>query len=346
MVKRHVDMWLSQPEVAGEGRYDEMRDRIRDMNQETSQEVFVGPYLPQELRSEFGMHYRNMTDGFLSLPLPLPGTAVWRGMQSRKAVIRILATCAAKSKAYLSKGGGPPRCLLDFWVEFLLGEVKASAERGEAPPKHFGDNEIADVMMDFLFASQDASTASLTWLAVLLCDHPDVAAKIRAEQDAVRPDLNQPLDGDTLYRMQYTRQVVQETLRYRPVAPMVPQVAAVDFPLADGVVAPKGSLVIPSLTAAVWSGQGCPNGELFDPDRMSPERAEDKKYAKHFLTFGCGPHACVGYQYATNHLIAFAARIAASVDLQRKRTPKSDDFFYLPTIYPGDALLHMAPRAQ
>jgi hypothetical protein len=52
----------------------------------------------------------------------------------------------------------------------------------------------------------------------------------------------------------------------------------------------------------------------------------------------------VGYQYATNHLIAFAARFAASVEMQRKRTPKSDDFFYLPTIYPGDALLHLTPR--
>lgn len=33
-------------------------------------------------------------------------------------------------------------------------------------------------MMDFLFASQDASTASLTWTLTLLADHPEVLQKV------------------------------------------------------------------------------------------------------------------------------------------------------------------------
>ena len=39
-----------------------------------------------------------LQDGFLSLPLPFPGTAVWRGMQSRKAIIKLLTRCSAESK--------------------------------------------------------------------------------------------------------------------------------------------------------------------------------------------------------------------------------------------------------
>lgn len=299
VLKRHVDTWLADPALTGPGRFDEMRDRIRDMNQETSQEVFVGPYLPAEARAEFGMHYRNMTDGFLALPLLVPGTAVWRGMQSRKAVIRMLTKCSAASKERLA-GGGAPACLLDFWVEFLVGEAASCAAAGKPPPKHGEDVAVADVIMDFLFASQDASTASLTWIAALMCDHPEVAARIRAEVEAVRPGCGregaQPLDGDTLYAMTYTRQVVKETLRFRPAAPMIPQMAAVDFVVAEGVVAPKGSLVIPSLTAAVWSGQAAADSDKFDPDRMGAERGEESRHAKHFLTFGAGPHACLGYQ--------------------------------------------------
>lgn len=90
------------------------------------------------------------------------------------------------------------------------------------------------------------------------------------------------------FPQKYTWQVVKEALRFRPAAPMVPQVAAVDFTLADGVVAPKGSLVIPSLLAPVWSGEGFPQADKFDPDRMGPERQEHIKHGKHFLTFGCG----------------------------------------------------------
>ena len=38
-------------------------------------QVFVGPYLLDAERTGFGDHYKAMTDAFLSLPLPFPGTA-------------------------------------------------------------------------------------------------------------------------------------------------------------------------------------------------------------------------------------------------------------------------------
>ena len=53
--------------------------------------------------------------------------------------------------------------------------------------------------------------------------------------------------------------------------------------------------------------QGFTLPESFDPDRFSPERKEDIKYQKNFLTFGHGPHYCVGKEYAVNHLICYLA---------------------------------------
>jgi Cytochrome P450 len=48
--------------------------------------------------------------------------------------------------------------------------------------------------------------------------------QVREEQAAVRGDKNAVISGDVLYRMTYTRTVVKEILRFRPPAPMVPQV--------------------------------------------------------------------------------------------------------------------------
>ena len=62
---------------------------------------------------------------------------------------------------------------------------------------------------------QDASTASLVWTLALMADHPEVFAKVRAEQQALRPDLDAPITAESLYQMNYTRQVVKEILRYR-----------------------------------------------------------------------------------------------------------------------------------
>lgn len=49
--------------------------------------------------------------------------------------------------------------------------------------------------------------------------------QVREEQAQVRPDCGATITADVLYRMTYTRAVVREILRFRPPAPMVPQVA-------------------------------------------------------------------------------------------------------------------------
>ena len=49
-----------------------------------------------------------------------------------------------------------------------------------------------------------------------------------------------------------------------------------------------------SLSALFSHPQGFPDAQRFDPDRMSPERKEDILHANNFLTFGHGPHYCVG----------------------------------------------------
>lgn len=47
---------------------------------------------------------------------------------------------------------------------------------------------------------------------------------MREEQSRVRFDPAATITGEVLYQMTYTRAVVREVLRYRPPAPMVPQV--------------------------------------------------------------------------------------------------------------------------
>ncbi len=76
--------------------------------------------------------------------------------------------------------GVEPRCLMDFWALRCLEEVADSEAVGEAPPGHTSDEAMADTIMDFLFASQDASTASLVWLTAILAQRPDVLRKVRA----------------------------------------------------------------------------------------------------------------------------------------------------------------------
>lgn len=60
IIRRHLNAWLA---ILGER---EIRNACRDMNQITSQEVFVGPYLDDpEVTAKFSKAYRVITEAFL-----------------------------------------------------------------------------------------------------------------------------------------------------------------------------------------------------------------------------------------------------------------------------------------
>ncbi len=61
----------------------------------------------------------------------------------------------------------------------ILSDIKDAADAGQEAPFYADDKKIAETVMDFLFASQDASTASLVWTITLMAEHPDVLARVR-----------------------------------------------------------------------------------------------------------------------------------------------------------------------
>jgi len=349
-IRRYINDWFELPKKEGTIT---MRPLIRELNLETSQKVFVGPYLAENKRKPFNDDYGLMMDGLLCMPFSFPGSTLWFAIRARKRVVAMLSDMAGRSKAQMKKmqtdSSITPECLLDFWMADTVAALDAH-ERNLAegkpsePPAHSSDHEVGSSVLDFLFAAQDASSASLTWLCHYLAKYPDILQRVRKEQKAVRPN-DEPLTLELLNQMTYTRQVVKEVLRFRAPATLVPHIALDNFKMPDSdVVIPKGSLVVPSVFSS--SFQGFTDPYKFDPDRFSPERKEDMTYSSNFLVFGSGPHRCLGYEYATHHLLAFTAIFATHVDFERVWNDNSEAIVYGPTIYPGDGcVLKVRQRA-
>lgn len=246
-----------------------------------------------------------------------------------------LSHCVLDAAKERIRAGGEPKCLLDFWMVGTVKEIDQAIAANQERPPHSSDEEVANITLDFLFASQDASTASLTWVMDTLCRFPEVRARVQAEQRKFRPN-REPITLDLLSEMKYTWQVMREILRHYPPATMVPHIANQPVKLGDYDV-PTGSLIIPSIYSACH--QGYSNPDTFDPDRYSPERGEDKLYDKdYFMTFGTGPHYCMGRQYAMHHLSLFLSILASDVEMEREwnTLAKECKMLYAPTIYPAD----------
>jgi sterol 22-desaturase len=64
--------------------------------------------------------------------------------------------------------GHEPSCLLDFWMVNTVAEIEEAQRNNLPPPPHSTDAEIGHTTLDFLFAAQDASTASLVWVMTFL----------------------------------------------------------------------------------------------------------------------------------------------------------------------------------
>lgn len=323
----------------------EMRDLLRLANLQTSQTVFAGPYLGDaEARERFSEAYLHLTEGFLGIPLWVPGTMVWKARNGRKYVVKVL-TDVVRDALEAADRGVEPSCLVDFWVRAVMAADAEFRAKGEAPLEFATHSRMAEVIMDFLFASQDATSAGLTWVVSLMADHPEVYRKVREEQLQVRgADLAKPLDGDVLEQLVYTRNCVKELLRYRPAAPMLIQEAQAEQTIPGcPFKIPKGTFVSCSLVAACENGFSDP--QKFDPDRWGKERNEGVTHAKNWLPFGVGPHRCPGQEYAQNQLATFLALMSTDYDLERVYTPQSHEIKYLPTLYPHDCIVSFNPVA-
>ncbi|GJN38081.1 hypothetical protein PR202_gb27091 [Eleusine coracana subsp. coracana] len=334
VILKHLQKWLDDRSGEKQQAFP-IRVPCRDMNLETSQTVFAGPYLTGEARRRFERDYTLFNVGLMAMPVDLPGFAFRRARQGVARLVRTLGDCARQSKARM-RAGGEPECLVDYWMQDTLREADAALAAGRPAPAHTADEEIGGFLFDFLFAAQDASTSSLCWAVSALDSHPDVLARVRAEVAAVwSPESGEPITADQIQAMRYTQAVAREVVRHRPPATLVPHIAGEAFQLTEWYTVPKGAIVFPSVYES--SFQGFPDAEAFDPDRFfSESRREDVAFKRNFLAFGAGAHQCVGQRYALNHLVLFMALFVSVMDFKRHNTEGCDDPVYMPTIVPKD----------
>ncbi|CAM4902135.1 unnamed protein product [Rotaria socialis] len=330
-IRDHMNKWIEMSKASNNGI--EMRPLIYDLNMNTSLSVFIGPYITDETREQFKNDYTNLTRGMFAPPIYFPGTQLYKGVRAAESIRRSLQSIVTKSKQRMSMEQEEPDCLIDFWVVSTLKSIHDAQQNNQPRPLHSTDEEMAKIALDFLFAAQDASTSSLTFAVHELCKHPDVLEKVRAEQKALRPDPPVPITTELLPQMKYTWQVMKELLRLRPPATIALHLAKKPVKVSEDYTAPIGTIVIPS----IWSSNrvGFPDPEKFDPDRFNEERKEHIKFDRNFLTFGAGPHLCLGQRYAMNHIMLFMS-LLSGMDFERADRPNKDKIIYLPTIYPAD----------
>ncbi|KAI0367526.1 cytochrome P450 sterol C22-desaturase [Pilatotrama ljubarskyi] len=339
ITRKYIKKWLADAAVDPSPKPIMMT--CRDLNMETSLRVFCGSHIDDDAAREIGEKYWAITVALelVNFPLALPGTKVYKAIQCRKVALKHLENAAAKSKKAMA-AGKEPECMLDHWI-------RSMDEPSYKGRKDFSDLEMAMVVFSFLFASQDAMSSGLIYGIQHLADHPDIFAKVRAEQDRVRAgDYERPITLEMLDEMPYLRAFVRETLRVKPPVTMVPYKTTKAFPLSDDYTVPAGSMVIPSFYNSLHDPEVYPDPEELVPERWLDPNGSANQNPKNYLVFGSGPHKCIGLEYAMMNIALVLADAVALMDWEHIRTEKSDKVQIIATLFPQDGcLMKFTPRA-
>jgi cytochrome P450 len=150
----------------------------------------------------------------------------------------------------------------------------------------FGEAEVFDNVLTFVFAGHETTSNALAWALYLLSLHPDSEARA-AQEAAAHADIA---------GLAYTRMVLEETMRLYPPAPIISRDSVGADTLGGFAIRPKTSIMISPWVLhrhrKLWT-----DPDYFDPERFAPGRRE-KIHRFAYLPFGAGPRVCIGMGFA------------------------------------------------
>jgi cytochrome P450 len=180
--------------------------------------------------------------------------------------------------------------------DVLAMMIEARDEAGEP----MTDVEIRDELVTLLLAGHETTATSLAWTFDQLLANPRTFEKLRGELSAGRDA--------------YLDAVIRETLRVRPIVPLIGRHVAKTFQLGPWTI-PPGNRIAPSIYLAGKSARAYPSPERFDPERWIGVKPDPYTW----LPFGGGTRRCIGMAFAQ-----FEMRVVLETVVPRARMHLAD----------------------
>ena len=292
-------------------------DYIKGLLLEVASSVFIGINEDNKQMDKVNKAFVDCSNGTIYMfPWALPGTALYKGLQGRKFLLKYFAELLPKRRA-----GNGKDMLSNFCNEI--------DEEGN----FYTDEEVMDQMIFLMFAAHDTTTAAITHTIYYLAKNPDVKEKLYQECKALGKEY---LDYEDLDAVPYMQQIFYEVQRMRPSAPVFPRRTIRDVQMGDSVIpAHTLTLIMSRFTHHMdeyWS-----EPEKFDPERFSPERSEQKQHPFLYHPFGGGAHKCIGLHFSQMEYKCFMYQFVLKYNFE-SRHKKDPQMMTLPIPRPGDGM--------
>ncbi|MBA6413689.1 cytochrome P450 [Parahaliea sp. F7430] len=275
IITKETQDWIA--DWGDEGEFD-FYEGFADLTIKTSTHCLLGP--------EFRY---SLTDEFASLYHTLGAAADAGGLQdpnARKDAYDARDAARARLEELITERIDIRRESGETHMDLLQVYMDATYNDGT----HLSTSEVAGMIVWFMFAGHHTSANTAAWTLVELARHPELAAEVVAEVDAVIASGEQ-FDMKVLRRMSKLDGFIRETLRVHPPLNTLTRRVIEDFEY-KGHIIEKGKNVMLCPYVAHRLESSFEDALAFKPDRPLP----DNPFA--LIPFGGGQRKCVGNAFA------------------------------------------------
>jgi cytochrome P450 family 4 len=185
--------------------------------------------------------------------------------------------------------------------------------------KHNGadidDDGIAEEVDTFMFEGHDTTTIAITYVLLLLANHPTTQQEIYDEMTAVLGTATKTPTYSDLKELSFMERCLKECLRLYPSVPFIARRLDEDITTSSGYVVPKNAMAQIHIYDLHRNPEYFPDPEKFDPDRFLPENAKNR-HPFVYLPFSAGPRNCIGQRFAMLELKAALCAILGNFVLE------------------------------
>ncbi|KAG0699536.1 cytochrome P450 [Suillus ampliporus] len=167
----------------------------------------------------------------------------------------------------------------------------------------------------------DTTVAAVTSFVLAMMLYPNVQKHAQAEIDAVVGQDKFPTFEDR-DKLPYIRALIQELLRWAPVAPQGHQHYAMNEDVYEGYRIPKGTTIIANIFSISRDKDTYPDPLVFRPERfLGPSPQLDP----HKFVFGFGRRACPGLHFAEASLYLNISCILAAFTIAKPLNERGEE---------------------
>jgi cytochrome P450 len=203
----------------------------------------------------------------------------------------------------------------------LLEAMLAAADE---PGSGIDDAQVSGNVLTMLLAGEDTTANTIAWMIHLLWRHPAALQRAQEEVRAVVSDPARPT-WDEIAQLGFIEACAHETMRLKPVAPLLVVQALADTTLAD-VQVPKGMVVTTVMRRDSVSDEHVPRAAAFEPERWlaageGGAAALAGSARRISMPFGAGPRICPGRYLALLEMKMAMATLLGRFELDSVDTP-------------------------